>query len=106
MARIRSGAASPERILTASVGPMPLTADQLFEQRLFVLRQEAVERQRILAHVGVDAQPHLRAGVGQVREGGNRNGDVVAHAARFHDGLVGMLLEQHAAQQSDHKLVL
>ena len=35
-------------------------------------------------------------------ESGNRDGDVVSHAARFDDGLVGMLLEQHAAQVSDH----
>ena len=103
MAWIRSGAASPERILTASVGPMPLTPISFSNSAFLVLRQEAVERQRIFAHVGMDAQAHLGAGLGQVREGGNRDGDVVAHAARFDDGLVGMLLQQHAAQQSNHE---
>ena len=45
-------------------------------------------------------------GFRQVGEGGNRDGDVVAHAAGFDDGLVRMLFEQHAAQQSNHTSVL
>ena len=35
--------------------------DQLFEERLLVLREKAVEREHVLAHVGMDAQAHLRA---------------------------------------------
>jgi hypothetical protein len=46
----------------------------------------------------MDAQPHLLTGFGQVRERRNGNGDIVSHAAGLDDGLVGMLLEQYAAQ--------
>ena len=60
-------------------------------------------RQSVLADMGVNLQPHLRAGLGQFGERGYRNGHVVSHAARLHDGLVRMLLQQHAAQQSDHE---
>ena len=98
MASSRSCAASPESTVMASFGPMPRNRDQLLEQRLFVLRKEAVERQRILADVRVDAQPHLRAGVGKFRVGGDRDGDVVPHPGHVHDGLAGVFFEQRAAQ--------
>ena len=106
MAWIRSGAARPERILTASVGPMPLTEISFSNSAFSSGCQEAVEREGVFAHVGVDAEPHFGAGVGQVGEGGDRDGDVVAHAAGLHDGLVRMLFDQHAAEGSDHKPVV
>ena len=101
---LRRGQAGENR--DRQLGPDAAHADELFEQRLFVLGEKAVERQGILAHVGMDAQPDLRARLRQVREGGDRDGYVIAHAAGFDDGLVGMFLDQQAAQQSDHMPVL
>ncbi len=72
--------------------------DQLLEQRLLVLRQEAVQRQRVFADVRMDPQAHFGARVGQLGERGDGDGHVVPDPAGLHDGLVGMLLDQHAAQ--------
>ena len=63
MARIRSGRRHPGKNLHRQRRPDAAHADELLEQRLLILREEAVERQRILADVGVDAQPHFRAGI-------------------------------------------
>ena len=89
--------------LHRQLGPDAAHPDQLFEQRLFVRREKAVERQRVFANVRVDAQPHLRAGIGQMSERRDRDDDVIADAAGFDDRLVGMLLDQNAAQQSNHE---
>ena len=66
--------------------------DQFFEQPLLILREKAVERQGVFTDVSVDAQPHLGARIGQMRERRNRDGHVVPYAAGFHDNLVRVLL--------------
>ena len=76
--------------------------DELLEQNLLVGRGESEEGNRILAHVRVDAEPHLGAGLRQMRVGGHRDGDVVTDALHVDNHLVGMLLEQNAAKVSDH----
>ena len=44
----------PDRTASASFGPMPLIADQPFEELLFERRRESVQRDDLLAHVRVD----------------------------------------------------
>ena len=92
--------------MIAERGTDSTDADQFFKQRLFILRQEAVERERIFTHVSVNAEPHFGARIGQVREGGDRNGDVIADTSGFHDGLVRMFLKQNPAQLCNHQYVL
>ena len=106
MCAIRSGGGQTRENLYRQRRADAADRDELFEQRLFVLREEAVERQRVFANMGVDAQPDFGADVGQLREGGDRDGDVVSDAARLDDGLVGMLFEKNAAQMSEHEKLL
>ena len=51
-----SGASMPERMLSASFGPTPATAIRRSKSACSAARQEAEERERVLAHVGVDEQ--------------------------------------------------
>ena len=46
----------PLSAVIASLGPMPLTRDQFLEQRLVAGGEEAEQRERVLANVGVDVQ--------------------------------------------------
>ena len=82
---------------------MPLTEISFSNSRFFVLREEAVERQRVFANVRVDAQAHFGADVGKLGEGRHRDGDVIADAARLHNRLVRMFFEKNAAQMSEHR---
>lgn len=79
-------------------------SDELFEEGLFVSGEEAVEREGVFAHVSMDAEADFGAGIGEVGEGGDGDGDVVADAAGFDDGLVGVLFNQRAAEKGDHIL--
>ena len=81
---------------------MPLTEISFSNSAFSSAGEKAVERKRVFANVRVDAQADLGAGAGQVGEGGDRNGHVIADAAGLDDGLVRMLLDQNAAQQSNH----
>ena len=83
-----SAASMPERIARASLGPTPETADQPLEEGLLGRGQEAEERERVLAHVGVDEQRDLAAGLAEPVEGGERDGDAVADAADVDDDLL------------------
>ena len=55
----------PDRTASASLGPMPLIANQPLEHLLLEGPGEAEQRQRVLADVRVDAQHHLAAGSGR-----------------------------------------
>src|SRR5207247_3522563 len=46
----------------------PAYRDELFKQRFLVLRKKSVQRQRILPHVRVDAQPHFGPHIGKLGE--------------------------------------
>ena len=63
IARTSPSGSMPESTASATLGPMPLIADQPFEERLLERRREAEELQRILADVRVDAKRHARADV-------------------------------------------
>ena len=82
-------AARPRKHRDGQLGADAAHRDQFLEQRLFLGAAEAEQRDGVLADVGVDAQPHLGARVRQRGIGGDGNGDVVADAAGFDDGLVG-----------------
>jgi hypothetical protein len=46
----------------------------------------------------MDTEPDFLTGFGQVRESRDWDGDIVSYPAGLDDGLVGMLLDQYAAQ--------
>ena len=73
-------------------------ADQPLEQLLLERRREPVERERVLAHVGVDAQRDLGARLAEPVERRQRHVHVVADAADVDDDAVRLLLEQPPAQ--------
>ena len=93
MAWIRSRRGQARQNLHRERRPDAAYPDQFFKERLFVLREKSVERQGVFSNVRMDAQRTSAPASGKRGKGGNRNGDVVSHAAGFHDGLVGMLLE-------------
>jgi hypothetical protein len=90
IASMRSPVARPDSTLMASVGSDAAHRDQLFEQRLFLRRQESEQRQRIFANVRVNAQRDFGAGFGKRGKSGNRNHNVVADAGGFDDDLIRM----------------
>ena len=60
-AATKSPTSMPERMPTASLGPDAGDGDQALEDLLLGGGQEAVQGQRVLAHLGVDAQAQLVA---------------------------------------------
>src|SRR5579862_7437649 len=52
--------------------------------------------------MSMDPEAHFGTGLRKVSKRRDRNGHVVTDAAGFDDCLVGMLLDQDTAQQSDH----
>ncbi len=95
----------PESTLTASEGPMPLTEISFSKIVFSSAVRESEQREGVFADVRVDAQLDFRAGVRQRRERRDRDQHVVADAAGLDDHLIGMFLEQLAAQIGDHLLV-
>ncbi len=68
----------------------------------FARSEETVERERVLAHVGVDQQRDLFMQLTEAIERRERDVDQVAHAAYVHQYLVGPLVHQPAAKLRDH----
>ena len=93
----RSAASIPESTARASLGPMPLMPISRSNTASSKVGEEAEQRQRVLAHVGVDAQRDVGAGVADGVEGRHRHGDVVAHAVHVEDHAGGRLLDQAPA---------
>ena len=56
----------------------------------------------VFAYMRVDVQRDLGTKSRQIGESRHADGDVVAHAGRFDDGLVGMLGQQFSAQMGNH----
>ena len=75
----------PESTASASFGPMPLTAISRSNRSLLERRREPEERERVLAHVRVDAQRDRRARLAERVERGQRHLHVVADAADVDD---------------------
>ncbi len=77
-------------------------ADELLEHLLFfcALRIRRA-RWRLRGH-GCGCEANLARPRWEARKRGDRDGDVIAHAADVNDGLVGAFLGKRAAQQGDH----
>ena len=92
----------PERIEIASLGPTPETAISRSKRACSVVGQEAEERERVLAHVGVGEQRDVAARVADAIEGAEGDRDAIADARHVDDDLLRLLPEQPAAKLSDH----
>ncbi len=80
--------------------------DQPLEEALLFALEKTEEGDLIFADLGVDVQRGFRADRRQRRKGGHGDGDVVADASGFNDGLAGLFVDQLAAQVSDHSALL
>src|SRR5206468_111667 len=80
----------------------PADPDQPLEQLLLEQRREAVEQERILAHVRVDAQRDRRARLAEPVEGRQRDEHVIADAVDVNHDAVRMFFEDAAAKMRDH----
>ena len=78
MARTRSCGSMPDSTASATFGPMPLTPISRSNRLQLENGRKPVQGQRVLAHVGVDAQRDLGANLAQTVEGRQRHGHVVA----------------------------
>jgi len=65
--------------------------EELFKEALLLGFGESEERDLVFADVGVDVKRGFSAFAGQGGEGGDTDGDVVAHAGALEDGLIGRL---------------
>src|SRR5579864_7784312 len=81
----------------------PADRNQFFKQSFLVLRQKTVQRQRVLPHMRMNAQPHFGSHVGELGVSRDRDGDVIADAAGLHNRLIRVLLQKDASQMSEHK---
>src|SRR5215469_12432070 len=66
--------------------------------------KETVERQCIFADMRVDQQSDLRMEFAKSGKCGKRNGHEVANTADIENNLIGTLIEEAAAEQSDHRM--
>src|SRR5215468_12102377 len=66
--------------------------------------KETVERQCIFADMRVDQQSDLRMEFAKSGKCGKRNGHEVANTADIENDLIGTLIEEAAAEQSDHRM--
>src|SRR5439155_7534087 len=73
-------------------------ADQPLEQLLLEQRRETVESERVLAHVRMDPQRDVGAGVDETVEGRQRHEDFIAYAADVEDDAVRMFFENLPAE--------
>src|SRR5436190_24173930 len=76
--------------------------DQALEQILLERGRESVERDDVLAHVGVDAQRHQRARLADAVERRERHEHVVADAADVDGQAVGCFFGEGAFEAGDH----
>src|SRR6185503_9563172 len=77
--------------------------DQPLEERLLDGRQEAEERERVLAHVRVGEQRDLGAGLADAVAGAERDRDAVADAADVDHRLLRPLAQQPAVDLRDQR---
>ncbi len=96
----------PLRTVTASLGPMPEMVRSFSKRRFSCGLGEAEEGDLVLADVGVDVEGGLGTVGWEGGEGGDADGDVVANASAFDDGLVGGLGEEASAEVGDHAWVI
>ena len=82
---------------------MPLTAISRSKSCSSSADPEPEERDHVLAHVRVDAQRHLAARLAEPVERRDRHLHVVADALHVDDDAVGVLLEEAAAEEGDHR---
>lgn len=80
--------------------------DEFFKEQLFFGRMEAIEEYGVFAHVHVDAEFGFAADVRETGKGRHRNVDFIAHAARFHNHQIGVLLQHAAAQVGNHRKLI
>ena len=92
----------PESTVCASFGPTRLARSSSSKAALLRRAGEAEELERALARVGVDAQRHRLALVGQRGVGGERDEHLVADAAHVDHDARRRALEQHALEPRDH----
>ena len=92
----------PESTASASFGPMPLIAISRSKTVCSSGVAKPKSASLILAHVRVDAQRDLGAGLAGDVERRERHGDVVADTADVDDHAIGMFLEHAPAQERDH----
>ena len=86
----------------ASFGANSAYRYQLLEELFFSRPQKSIECDLIFAHMSVDVQRDFAAESRQVGKCWNADGDVVADAASFNHGLVGMLGQQSSAKVRNH----
>jgi len=77
--------------------------NQPLEQILLETGRKTEEQQRVLAHVGVNAQRDLRARVAEPVEGGQRHGHVIPDAVDVDDDPVRLLVENASSEVRDHE---
>ena len=78
-------------------------ADQLLEEVVFHLGEEAEEGERILANVRVDAQASFRTLVREAIEGRHRDEHPVPDAAGIQDHFLRILANDTAVELGDHE---
>ena len=77
--------------------------EQQQEERALGGVEKAEELERVLAHVGVDVEIHLGAGIRQPIERVQRDEELIADAAGVDDDLLRRLLEEAPAETRDHR---
>jgi hypothetical protein len=80
--------------------------EELFEEAFFLRLGEAEEGDLVFADVGVNVEGGFGVFSGECGEGGDADGDVVAHAGTLDDGLVRGFGEETSAEVSDHASVI
>src|SRR5262249_27206453 len=83
-------------------GANPVDRDQPLEEILLDLRRETVEREHVLAYVGVHTQRDGGSRLSEHVERRERPLDVVAHALHVDDRASGGLFHKSATQERDH----
>ena len=89
-------------MVTASLGPTPVTVMRRSKRRFSRAVEEAIEREQVFAHLGVDVKGDLGSLGGQRAEGGDADDDVVADSAGLDDRLAGLFREEASAEVGDH----
>ena len=80
--------------------------EEFFEEAFFLSLREAEESELIFTDMSVDVKGDFSAFDRKSREGGNADGDVVANAGAFDDGLVRGFGKKASAEMSDHAFVI
>ncbi len=114
LAQVAEGDAQPRGLVgIGRADPAPRRAervgahgDEALEEPLFFAIEKSEESDLVVRDLGVNVQRGLGAQRGQCRERGDGDGDVVADARGFDDGLAGLFEDELAAQVSDHWVLL